>query len=340
MKRLIPPSVLLLGLAITVSAQDLQQYLHLRKSYGIVESVGVPALETLVGSRVFEVQGIVKGTMRTGNRRFLLLELTDGETQAIDANNIPDWVIGSDIPARLLIKANRTAEGAEVQANLLAVARDEDIQPIEAKWIASVAKAAALRHKRSQGTSSSTSTSMSNADKSKTLSHVWSVPSDESTPTYAGFIKHHNPKLSDNECYRIAQGILGFGRRYGVDARLIVAMVICESDFNPLERSSKGAMGLGQLMPDTAQDYGITNPFDSVQNLYGTVREIRGHIDKYRNETGDEFQSLVLGLAAYNAGEGAVRRHGGIPPYRETQNYVRKVIRLYYKLAGINATIR
>jgi len=87
-------------------------------------------------------------------------------------------------------------------------------------------------------------------------------------------------------------------------------------------------------MPDTVQDYGITNPFDSIQNLYGTVREIRGHIDKYRNETGDEFQSLVLGLAAYNAGEGAVRRHGGVPPYHETQSYVRKVINLYSKLSG------
>jgi soluble lytic murein transglycosylase-like protein len=87
-------------------------------------------------------------------------------------------------------------------------------------------------------------------------------------------------------------------------------------------------------MPDTAQDYGITNPYDSVQNLYGTVREIRTHLDKYANETGDDFRALELGLAAYNAGDGAVRRHGGIPPYRETQNYVKKVIRLYYKLAG------
>jgi soluble lytic murein transglycosylase-like protein len=93
-------------------------------------------------------------------------------------------------------------------------------------------------------------------------------------------------------------------------------------------------MGLGQIMPETAQDYGITNPYDTIENLYGTVREIREHIDKYRNETGDEFQALVLGLAAYNAGEGAVRRHGGVPPYRETQNYVRKVIKLYNHLRG------
>ena len=80
----------------------------------------------------------------------------------------------------------------------------------------------------------------------------------------------------------------------------------------------------------SVSEYGISNPYDSVENLYGTVREIRSHLDKYRAETGDEFQALVLGLAAYNAGEGAVRRHGGVPPYRETQGYVRKVIKLFY----------
>ncbi len=160
------------------------------------------------------------------------------------------------------------------------------------------------------------------------------MPADKVMPYYAAYIKKDNPRLSDAEAERMANSILGFGKMYGVDARLIVAMVMCESDFNPKELSHAGAMGLGQLMPDTARDYGISDPFDSVQNLYGTVREIRSHLDKYRGQTGDDFQALVLGLAAYNAGEGAVKRHGGVPPYKETQNYVRRVINLYAKLSG------
>jgi soluble lytic murein transglycosylase-like protein len=109
-----------------------------------------------------------------------------------------------------------------------------------------------------------------------------------------------------------------------------------ESGFNPNSVSRSGAMGLGQLMPGTARWMGVADPFDTTQNLYGSVKLLRQHLDKYRRQTGGEdFESLVLSLAAYNAGEGAVRRHGGVPPYRETQSYVRKVVGLYYKLAGM-----
>jgi len=332
MKRLPLVLTLFFVAAFQTPAQDLKDYLRVRKSYGIVESVGVPALETLVGTRVFEVQGVIKGTLRTGSRMSLLLERTDGQTQAIDASKVPDWAIGTEVPARLIIKATRVHEDDEISAFLIAVAKEEDIQPIEARLVASVAKVANANHRAGHSRKGDLSRfAVQGTHKVQT----WTVPSDRATPQYAAYIKHHNPKLSDDEAVRIAEGILGYSRRYGVDARLIVAMVICESDFNPNEVSHAGAMGLGQLMPDTVQDYGITNPFDSVQNLYGTVREIRSHIDKYRGETGDEFQSLVLGLAAYNAGEGAVRRHGNnVPPYRETQAYVRKVIKLYYHLAG------
>lgn len=93
-------------------------------------------------------------------------------------------------------------------------------------------------------------------------------------------------------------------------------------------------MGLGQLMPETARSLGVSNAYDVTQNLYGTIRYISGHIDNYRTKSGDDFDSIVLALAAYNAGPGAVRRHGGVPPYRETQNYVRKVMAIYNQLCG------
>ncbi len=334
MKRPLLATIILLTGVCCAPAQDLQQYLHIRRSYGIVESVGVPALETLVGTRVFEVQGVVKGTMRTGNKLSLLLERTDGQTQAINAAYVPDWAIGTDVPARLIIKAKRSESNGEIDASLIAIAKEEDIQPVEAKLVATQAKTSIARHKKSVASRSKYGDLSKFAANGKAPQRSWVLPSDEATPQFAAFIQNHNKKLSGIEATRMAQGILGFSKLYGVDAMLIVAMVICESDFNPNEVSHAGAMGLGQLMPETVQDYGITNPFDSIQNLYGTVREIRTHIDKYRGETGDAYQSLVLGLAAYNAGEGAVRRHGGVPPYRETQKYVKKVINLYAKLRG------
>jgi len=332
MNRLLLAAVFPLLLGFQAPDKELQKYLHIRRAYGIVESVGMPALETLVGTRVFEVQGIVKGTMRAGKHMSLLLERSDGQTEAIDADDLPDWAIGSEIPARLIIKATRTEENGDLQANLIAIAREEDIEPIEARWMAAHAKPTSHPKK---ATANSHSNDLSQfAAPGKPSTEVWSGSSEEKVNAYANYIYRHNTKLGYAEAYRIAQGILGYARLYGVDARLIVAMIICESDFNPTELSHSGAMGLGQLMPETVHDYGITDPYDSIQNLYGTVREIRGHIDKYQNQTGDDFQSLVLGLAAYNAGEGAVKRHGGVPPYRETQNYVRRVIKLYYKLAG------
>jgi chaperonin GroEL len=105
----------------------------------------------------------------------------------------------------------------------------------------------------------------------------------------------------------------------------------------PNATSRKGAAGLGQLMPSTARGLGVVDPYDPIQNLHGTVKLVRGHLEKYWAQTGDPngWEHVVLALAAYNAGSGAVRKHGGVPPYRETQNYVRKVIQVYKQLCGI-----
>jgi len=94
---------------------------------------------------------------------------------------------------------------------------------------------------------------------------------------------------------------------------------------------------LGQLMPATAASLGVSNPYDPVENVYGSIRYIRGMLDRMSgNKSWDEltWNDLALALAAYNAGPGAVKKHGGIPPYKETQNYVRKVTSIYKKLCG------
>ncbi|HVT14421.1 MAG TPA: lytic transglycosylase domain-containing protein [Fimbriimonadaceae bacterium] len=109
---------------------------------------------------------------------------------------------------------------------------------------------------------------------------------------------------------------------YGVDPNLLDALVSTESSYDPNCRSRAGAMGLTQLMPDNVRELGVQRPFDPEQNLMGGAKQLAQLLAKYPGR-------LDLALAAYNAGPGAVEKYGGIPPYTETQNYVKKVMALY-----------
>ena len=111
-------------------------------------------------------------------------------------------------------------------------------------------------------------------------------------------------------------------QRHGLDPNLVLAVVGVESAFQPDAVSHKGAQGLMQLMPGTAKDLGVTDPLDPAQNLDGGTRYLRQLVALYGGDLGKA-------LAAYNAGPGAVKRHRGVPPYRETLHYIDKVLKRY-----------
>jgi soluble lytic murein transglycosylase-like protein len=118
--------------------------------------------------------------------------------------------------------------------------------------------------------------------------------------------------------------------RHNVDPNLVRAVVKVESNFNPNAVSRKGAMGLMQLMPSTARQLKVKNPFDPEQNVDAGVRQLKQLLESYGGD-------IKLTLAAYNAGAGAVARSSGVPHYAETQNYVRRITNLYYGVSGFDS---
>lgn len=114
-------------------------------------------------------------------------------------------------------------------------------------------------------------------------------------------------------------------KQHGVDPRLLTAVAARESAFDPGSVSNKGAQGIMQLMPATSRFLGIANPFDARENVFAGARYLRMLLDTFKGD-------LDLSLAAYNAGPGAVQKFGGVPPYRETMDYVR-IIRASYEAA-------
>jgi len=132
-------------------------------------------------------------------------------------------------------------------------------------------------------------------------------------------IPHSYIEIINSACYN-----------HGVDPSLVHAVIKVESNFNPYAMSKKGAMGLMQLMPQTATELNVKNTFSPKENIYGGGKYLRDLMDRYEG-------NLSLALAAYNAGETTVKRWGTIPPIRETQNYVKRILSLYNGNGGVFA---
>jgi soluble lytic murein transglycosylase-like protein len=147
------------------------------------------------------------------------------------------------------------------------------------------------------------------------------------TPTHSGYkVVIRDKRRGRQRENKYDTIISGLCKKYGVTMPLVKAVIKAESNFNPLAVSKKGAQGLMQLMPKTAKELKVSDPFNPYDNLKGGIQHMSKLLSKYDG-------NVRLALAAYNAGEEAVSKNNSIPPYRETRNYVKKVMkfRKYYQ---------
>ena len=139
---------------------------------------------------------------------------------------------------------------------------------------------------------------------------------------YTNTVKSQQEKKDYTSKTKIKELISRVSQKHGVDEKLVNALVNQESGFNPNAKSKVGAMGLMQLMPATAKGLGVKDAMDPEQNVEGGVKYLKSMLDKYNG-------NVILALAAYNAGPGAVDKYDGVPPYKETQNYVKSILASY-----------
>jgi soluble lytic murein transglycosylase-like protein len=313
--------------------------------------------------RVLELRGTVGGMVETADGLSLMLNLADRNAPSLDipkseVETIREYTTPT---LRVLVRVGATNTGNVVPLQVLAVAHDSDVGAIEraeAAREAAIARAQEQSRREQERWQTEVNRSLHRPSGTQVASRggfVRQLPDNASVASivsyyqgylgertrscflnYFDFIYRYNPRLGLQQAGQIAYHLLNFADMNDVDPRLIVAMIIAESDFNPNSTSRTGAMGLGQLMPGTARELGVNNPYDPAQNLYGSIRYLRSRLDTFADKAqpngGLTFEQAALALAAYNAGTDAVRKFNGIPPYRETQAYVSRIIRWYQQL--------
>ena len=308
--------------------------------------------------RVLELRGTVGGSVTADGRLSVMLNMENSRAVMLDIPadesadirdlatpqiralvEVREGANGNVVPLKTLAVAYESAVAAEEKAGLAwqeATRKKTDWKRREQeRWQSTVDRA--LHHRSVQP-----SPSRGNYQRpAVALGGGGAVAglSARAQPLYAAyyqFISRRNPRLNATQIGQIAFHLLNFADRFNVDPRLVVSMIIAESDFDPMSTSRTGARGLGQLMPGTARGLGVNNAYDIVQNLGGSINYMRSQLDTFGGSSqageGYSFNHVALAMAAYNAGENAVKKYRGVPPYRETQAYVKRVTTLYQQL--------
>jgi len=282
----------------------------------VVSGVQIQQARRNEPARPLQISGVIQGLLASGEKRVIILELIDKSTAEVECTtDRPEIKTGSRV--RCLVKPTDNTGRSPI--SLVDITWDKT--PLDV--LAQAARAALklpVRNKDELADAAIAAAALTRA--------TAPMPSrgGDTSLICRQAIAYLNPRLTGAETAVIADSIVAYSAKYGVDPYLVVAVIAAESRFNPNARSYKGAAGLGQLMPATAAAHGV-DPYDPVANLEVAVRIIRSNLDKF----GGDWNKA---LAAYNAGSGAVRRHGGVPPYRETRNYLWKIYEYWCWLTG------
>jgi soluble lytic murein transglycosylase-like protein len=338
--------LIFLSAVLPLHAMPTEQYLQLRRKLHYDPAMTYStanANPAIYIGKVFEIRGRVFGTISRGDHVSFMMSVDQNPALLLNAPVDDQHLIISvkDSTFRVLVQVVNQVVGNTVPLKVVGIARDDEVS---AREKAAVAAEALAKKRVISGTRASRSAAVQlrPGEISELARKYLDTAVQAVYPAYSRFIYGCNHHLTAQELDSITVSILYFSQRYRVDPRLVIAMIIAESDFDPRSTSNKGAMGLGQLMPEEAQALKLANPYDPINNIKGSIDLLRGKLDIFRDPhiaSKGEFtwRQISLALAAYNAGAGAVRRYGGIPPYKETQNYVRKIIRLYRSLCGYSA---
>lgn len=347
-------SVSALSIGRPACAATVDQYLALRRSTSCdrrLTYAQVEARPTGFLNKVIEVSGTVNGAIRRETGIAFLLTIDD--KHAILLNAPPaDVSMVSEVRNQLVRVLARVTDGVVgnvIPLDVLAVAYDGEITTRETE-----AELRQARESQKQASRSSSSAGRSFASRGASgyyarqmqgqpgeipeIARGLSADAQSVFGIYRGYIFKCNPRLNMRDLDEITTSLLYYSQKHNVDPRLVISMIIAESDFDPRSTSNKGAMGLGQIMPDEARDHGVANPYDVIQNVRTSINLLRMKLDLYYDGAPagqTTFRQRQLALAAYNAGAGAVKKYGGVPPYKETQRYVKKIETVYRQLCGL-----
>jgi len=304
--------------------------------------------------KVVELQGEVAGSMARNGVRTIMLRVGDEMAVLRAGADIEVGPLRTGAMTSLLVKIERQESGNGVQLNVLATSKKVDAPPAPAQTTTPVMidnsvivvppMTSMVLAPPSTGQSQSSQLSMAPPPASRQAPPRPEAPRaatpssglaasgtlDSMKPAYQALVRRYNKKLTEAQVDEIATAIILAANENKMDPRFLAAIIAVESDFDIYCLSSSGAMGLGQLMPFNLKEARIRDPWNPTQNVTGTARLLRGHLNDYANRS----DGTLLAVAAYNAGPGAVRRAGyKVPSGKQVQRYVWKVYYRYKEFA-------